>query len=399
MEKRAVKVLMIAQGGQSFGGVENFFYQYYRKMDREIIHCDFAFCRGNSMIKRMEDPIFKESKFVVLGCFEHCNSIENYASLYQDVYKFLKKNKYDIVHINTGNIFIQIPCLAAAHRAKVPVRIAHSHSTARLVGGGFITRNLKKLYRKIMRSYVVNMSTLCFACGNEAGERLFGKKVITSDKYCTITNAFDVNSYQYDEKKRLEVRKAMGVDSDTKVIGTIGRLSDVKNPFYAICIFAEISELSQNTVFWMIGEGILKEQLVQFAIQKGIGGKISFLGLRKDIPNLLLAMDAYLMPSIYEGLGIAAIEAQAAGLACLLSDQIPYETKITERVKFLSINENPKKWAIEILNLSNFERTNTLSQIKAAGYDIDEAAEYLQNRYINIVKEVCSNGKNVFNCP
>lgn len=382
MSNDCQKVLMIANGGKIFGGVENFFLQYYSHIDHKKIHCDFAFCRGNSMGGREADPAFSNSDFIVFDSFKHNMALANYFSLFYDLYTLLKLRNYDIVHVNTGIVYIQITCLLAAKKAGIKTFISHSHSTLReLPTGGFLAKRIKMLFRTIFSKIIVKKSTMLFACGKEAGIQLFGFNAIKRDNFYIIKNSFDTKTFLFDLETRVKMREKLKIGKDTMVIGTVGRLTKVKNPFFSLEVFKEVLDRNSNAKLLMIGDGDLYKQVKERTDELGINNNTMLLGARSDVSDLMQAMDIYIMPSIYEGLGIAALEAQTSGLKCYLSNTIPEETIISDDVCTLSVDVSPAVWAERILREYSMDRDRKNGDVLKSGYDINESAVLLQELY------------------
>lgn len=381
---KKIKVLQIAIGDGSFSGVTNFFYSYYKYMKSKSVIFDFLYCRKNSLGLFQKDELISKSNIYELNILKENSSFNDYIHLYRTLRQILKKQKYDAVHINTGNIYVQACCIVAARN--VNVCIAHSHSSH-----SYIHKNskLKEIIKKIMilpcRILIIIKATHLFACSATAGEYLFGKLGTKTSKFHIIHNAINTEFYKYNILFREQVRKRENIFSDTLVFGHVGRLAEVKNHMFLIDVFNEIHKMYPNSVLWIIGDGKLKEQIKKKITALRLEECVKLFGERNDINYLLQAMDGFIFPSLFEGLSLVVVEAQTSGLPVYVSDSISKEHKITNTVKFLSLDKGNVYWADYILNdIWNIRRKDNSSVVSAAGYDINQEAGKLENFYISV---------------
>ena len=263
----------------------------------------------------------------------------------------------------------------------VPVRISHAHNRPL----GF---DIKTLVRYYFRWRLKKVNTHMFACGYEAGDWLYGKK--NRDKVILINNAIDAKEFSYDETKSLEMKKSLGVEGKT-VIGHVGRFFTQKNHPFLIDIFKSIHGKDPNTTLLLVGGGELDDALMNQMKEKvknlGLEDSVNFLGVREDVADILQAFDLFLLPSLYEGLPVTMIEAQAAGLPCVISDKVPVQCDITGNTKVVSLEDSTDKWADIVLGcVSIYKRTDTFEKIKEAGFDIKENAKWLEDFYKEVSK-------------
>lgn len=296
--------------------------------------------------------------------------------------KLCYKNKYIIVHshMNTMSVF----SLFAAWLGKTPVRIAHSHSTS-AKGKGETGRNILK---HMLRPFSKIFATHYFACSDHAARWLFGDDTVDKGKVVIINNAIPVEKFVFNAEKREEMRKKLGLKGKF-VIANVGRFSPPKNHLFLIDVFNAVNKICSNAHLLIIGgigsagKGIeehIKEKLRDY----GIYDKVSFIGTIEDIGSIYQAMDVFILPSLYEGLGISSIEAQCSGVPCILSDRVPREAQINENVVFLPLEEPPNKWA-KVVIASSGERGDYSVAIGRAGYSITEVARKLECLYIKYV--------------
>ena len=385
MDKQ-VKVLQIINGTSgTIGGIETFLTERYRRMDREKIRFDFAFTRKNTMELVMDDPVFKDTHFFATHAFEATTVAGRYCSFFRQIQALIKNNQYDVVHINSGSPVIETLSLMAASSCHVPLKIAHSHISAPVVDGEVqITTGIRAMLVALMKRYICKKADYLFACSRAAGETLFGKRAITEKKFYHVKNGVHLESLKYDIETRERCRAEEGV-SDALVFGTVGRLSDQKNPTFIIKIFAEIRKKEKNAVLWLVGDGEKRDEVKSQIRELGLTDCVKMWGERKDVPRLMQAMDALLFPSLYEGLSIVAIEAQAAGLPVFASDTISEEHKISDSLYFLPLSAGPEHWVSRVLDEVEHlpVRKDMSEEIQTAGYDVRDSAAMLESIYLN----------------
>jgi glycosyltransferase EpsF len=357
------------------GGVESVVMNYYRNIDREKIQFDFIVDADSMLIPEQEICELGGRVFKVPP-YQHPLAYSN------KLQALFSQQNWPIVHshINSLSIF---PLRAAKHSG-VPVRIAHSHSTA---GPGEPAKNaMKNVLRKFSKVYPTHK----FACSEHAGKWLFGK----SSDFIVIPNAIELDKFNFSETVRAEVRQELGVHDGQLVVGHVGRFMPQKNHRFLIDVFCEVLKRRSDAVLVLVGEGDLKELVQQQIDSVGILNHVMFLGYRSDTYRLYQAFDVFALPSLYEGLGMVAIEAQAAGLPCVVSNKVPDETDISNLIKHLSLRD-PEEWANEIVFLSELKRepycetSVSTKDNKYASYQINKAAKNLENLYLDIIK----------NCP
>ena len=217
-----------------------------------------------------------------------------------------------------------------------------------------------------------------------AGEFVFGNK----EEFCIYNNAIDAKRFGYDINKRVQARKELKISDDVFVIGHIGRFNTQKNHTFLIDIMSEINKKDPKAVLLLIGEGDLEEHIKNKVDELGLENNVMFLGVRSDVDRLYQAMDVFVMPSLFEGLPVSGVEAQAAGLKCIFSDTITEQTMLTSNVEFISLDRGTAIWADEILKwYKGYDRRDQINIIERAGYDIKKQAKQLQNFYIESIKD------------
>lgn len=350
------------------GGVEAVVMNYYRHIDKSKIQFDFI-CDNDSTNIPYDEIESMGGKVILIPPYQ---KIFKY---HKELKKVLKDGNYKIVHshINALSVF----SLFAAKRAKVPVRIAHSHSTTN-------KKEWKKnLVKQVLRPFSKLYATNYMACSELAGRWLFGNKTFNKGKVYILNNAIELDKFMYDRNIRIEKRKELGINNNTLVIGHVGRFVEQKNHRFLIDIFSEIKKKNNDSVLLLIGQGPLMDEMKDKVKTLGLDSAVKFLGQRSDVNELYNVMDLFLFPSLYEGLGMVLIEAQTNGLFCLASTEVPKIAKVIDNVKFISLKENASTWCS---NIETIGRSIDLKTIKNSGYDIVTEAKKLEQKYINYIK-------------
>lgn len=363
-----IKVLMIVHE-MNRGGIENFIMNLYRNIDRNKINFDFVEhtnkkCAFDDEIELLGGKIYRCPDYRVINHFE-------YSKWWNSFFK--EHNEYKVIHSHldsSANIHLRIA------KKYGLITIAHSHSSSE--GFGF---------RAIVKSFLkIGFNNCCdykFACSKEAGEWLFGKKVC----YKILNNGIESEKYIFNENQRNLLRNHLNIKNDEFVLGHIGRLDKNKNVTFILDILKELNDLGIKSKFVSAGQGSEYNCLVSKSKALNIENDVFFLGLRDDINDVVQLFDVFVFPSVYEGLGIATIEAQASGLKCLLSDTIPKEVDITENVEFMSLGNSPREWAEKIKTMLPYKRENTKQKIIESGYDIKTTVDYLTKFYLQLSEQ------------
>lgn len=336
--KKKEEPIRIAQivGKWLGGGVEAVVMNYYRHLDHSKVQFDFICDDDSTNIPY--DEIEKLGGKVIL------------IPPYQKVFKYqkelcrvLREGKYKIVHshINTLSVFP----LYAAKKVGVPVRIAHSHSTTNK------KERKKNLLKQVLRPFSKKYATNYMCCSELAGRWLFGDKAYDEGKVYLLNNAIDLDKFKYDKKIRDKKRKELGIKEDTIVIGHIGRFVAQKNHTFLIDIFNQFHKKEKNSILLLAGQGPLQEEIKNKVRELGLDDSVGFLGQRNDANELYQAFDVFLLPSLYEGLPVVGVEAQASGLLCFFSDDMTKETKVLDSTAFMSLSNTAEEWTGEILTI------------------------------------------------
>ena len=325
-KEKQEKPIIVAQvmGKWVGGGVESVIMNYYRHLDHSKVQFDFI-CDEDSTripydeIKKLGGRVFLIPKY------------QNLPKYLKALGKLLKENQYRIVHsnINTLSVFP----LYAAKKAGVPVRISHSHSTSN-------PKDWKRnLIKNILRPFSKRYATDFFTCSEVAGRYLFGNKAFNQGEVKIIHNAIDVDKFKFDEVARKKLRQEFGIKDSTVVIGHVGRFVQQKNHTFLVDVFKEYHEKNPDSKLLLVGSGPLEDEIKKRVEKLGLKDSVLFLGQRDDINKLYSVMDVFCLPSLYEGLPVVGVEAQAAGLPTIFSNGVSSEAIISKNAKIVAVQE------------------------------------------------------------
>lgn len=354
------------------GGVEAVIMNYYRAMNRGKIQFDFI-CDEDSTNIPYEEIKSLGGKVILIPPYQ---KLFKYQRVLKEI---LREGNYKIVHshINALSVFP----LRIAKKVGVPIRIAHSHSTTN-------KKEWKKnFFKSILKPFSKVYATNYFCCTEHAGRWLFGNKKFENGEIYILNNAINLEKFIYNEKIRENKRTELKIDKDTIVFGHIGRFVEQKNHKFLINIFNEVHKKNINTKLILVGQGPLKKEIEQQIKQLNIEDYVLMLGQRADVNEIYQAFDIFLFPSLYEGLGMVAIEAQAAGNLCIVSTEIPKVAKVTKKMEFLDLSAPNQRWVDCILSaIENIGEKSDVSidEFVNAGYDIKQESIKLEKQYLKL---------------
>ena len=312
-------------------------------------------------------------------------SLKHPFKQFRQVKECILENDYDAVYLNISTA-INFVAAYAAKKSGVQKRIIHSHSSGNAIDSAFIRITMDILH-KICKRFLCNQATDYFACSKAAGYWLFPKKTVESAAFRVIPNAIDVDHFFHDPKIREEVRTRMGLQGKF-VLGHAGSFDYPKNHCFLLEVFKEVQKKEPESVLMLAGDGPFAARIRNLAEKMGISNNILFLGQRQDVNDLMQAMDAFIFPSHFEGLGIAVIEAQACGLQCFLSNTVPQEADLTGNCVYLQIGSKAcaAAWAKAILEKrQDFVRVSQQKRIQEQGYDLTHFNA--SDLFVNRIKE------------
>lgn len=374
------KPIRVAQimGKMMSGGVESVIMNYYKNIDRDNIQFDFIIDEDSIIV-----PI-KEIEQLG-GRVLKVPPYQNLPKYMIEMTKILKENKYSIVHSNINALSV-FPMMAAKI-AGVKVRIAHNHSTASK------TEVKKTMIKTVLRPFSKVFPNEYLACSEQAGKWLFGKKFYNNGNVTLIKNAIDISKFIYNEETRNRIRKEMGLENKF-VIGHVGRFVFQKNHEFLIDVFSKINKKDKEAVLLLIGEGELENEIKKKVNNLGLNEYVKFLGVRDNVNEIMQAMDVFVFPSRYEGLGMVAIESQAAGIKTIVSEEIPMEVQITKLLEYCNLEQSSEEWANKILQSKQaYKRCNMKKELEESGYEITVAAKKLENYYIQMYSKYANDKK------
>lgn len=346
------------------GGMETMTMNFYRHIDRERVQFDFLLHRSK------EGDYEEEARSLGANVYRVPRQNPLNPGYWRALDSFFSEHPYKVVHAQL-DCMSALP-LAVAKRHGVPVRIAHSHNSRQ-------DRDVKYPMKMVCKRFIRREATDLFACGVDAGRWMFG-----TDDFTVVRNAIDIDAYAFDAERRGRVRARLGIGEGALVIGHVGRFVPAKNHSFALDVFAEVRKLRPDAVLVLAGDGELRAETERKAEELGISSCVLFLGVRPDVPDLMQAMDAFLMPSVYEGLPLVLVEAQAAGLPCLISDSIPTDCDLEgSSMTRLPLSAPIEHWAEALTGtIGKTERPDGANIVRLAGFDARETASWLETFYL-----------------
>lgn len=351
-----MKKILVVGMTPILGGVETYIYNLINSMDRSEYDIDF-------LVPGSEKSVFESELNVLLGGsrshFYYCPNIKtNFIKANLWLRKFYKEKKYDLIYLNTCSAAKIGYCSYAVNVLGAKL-ITHSHN-----GNGF-----SSILNSLFQKRIYNSSDIRLSCSDLAAKWLYGNN---AKDIKIIPNGVDTDRFKYSEVSRQKIRSELRIDAGKTVIGHVGRFSDQKNHKF----FVELSKLlDERFHFLLIGDGELKSVIVKDIDTIGKNNMFTVLPSQRDVEDYYSAMDVFMMPSIYEGLPIVAVEAQANGLNCILSGEISRQTNLTDHCEFLDIN-NMDSW-VNSIESKSFDRYDGKALVKAAGFDNSDTVKLI----------------------
>lgn len=354
-----MKRILHIVGRMNRGGAETFIMNMYRNIDKDKFQFDF-------IVHVNEESDYDEEIKKLGGNIYHVTpKNKNLIKNLLEIKGIVKNNRYLIIHRHTNSAIVSID-LIMSKLGGAKKLITHSHSTNTEI------RSIHYLSRKLVNKYTTDR----IACSIAAGEWLFGNK-----DFKVINNGINTKDFVFNNNIRNEMRKELGLTNEF-VVGHVGRFDKVKNHQFLLKIFNEICKKIDNAVLIMVGQGELENEIKLQVKNMNLEDKVKFTGLRKDINNLMQVMDAFILPSLHEGLPVVLVEAQAAGLKCFASSTVSNESKITEEIQYLSLDRSEEYWADKIINNAyTYKRKNRLQEIIDYNYDIKNIIKDIEELY------------------
>lgn len=353
--------------GSGLGGIGTFLLNVYRYIDHSKLQFDFVTVR---------DRVLTEQQYTELGGRIFKIPYGNMLDYYRELVKLISENGYKIVHIHKNSAANIIPFLAC-RKAGVKVIVAHSHNTKPTAG------RFSKIFHFINRPILNRLADKRFACSDLAALWLFGKGYVDKKNVAYVRNGIVTERFAYNGETRRKVRRELELQDGTFLIGNVGRMTTQKNQVFLVDILCELKKRYGDTKLLICGDGELRGKIWKRGESLGVADSLILPGRCSNIEEILQAMDAYVMPSIHEGLTVAAVEAQCAGLPVVLSDTMSKQTVIAGNCRMVSLKKTAAEWAEEILELRGMRYENAEKEVREAGFHVRETASFLQDYYLN----------------
>lgn len=374
-----MRILFIGASNIGRGGRSTIVYNLSKYLGNKCV-CDF-FCDGGiKPTAAIICEIQNKNGCVFTDKAKETNYIKRQIIWFVRLRNVFKRHSYDIVHINVDHSVEAVRAILGCKIFGAEKIIIHAHTTKFMIGTGIVKRSLARMLRPLL----LLLSDAQLACSHQAAEFMYGKKVANNGKIIIINNGIDIEKYKYNCEVRDKLRKEYSLNNKF-VIGHVGNFYYPKNHERLINIFKKIHEKNFSTVLLLVGDGELRETIYQKVVRENLEKYVMFLGIRDDVFQLLQVFDVFILPSYFEGVPIAGIEAQAADLPCFFSDTITQEAKLTEKVEYISLNETDDVWADKILNMISRKRTDNSQKIITEGFDIRKSADKLYEIYCKVL--------------
>lgn len=366
---RRIRILHVV-GRMDRGGTETLLMNLLRTIDRTRFQFDFVeqtqdICDYDQEIYDYGGQIYRVPHITL-------TSIRKYQKWWKVFFK--EHPEYHIIH---GHSRGTAPIYLKEAQRQGRITILHCHNNS-------YGKGIKGKIRYVWQLPLRKLSDYNFACSYDAGVSQFGN----NGKFEVIKNGIPTRLYSWNPVIRKTKRQEFGLDDEELVIGNVARFEEQKNHKFLLRIFYEILRINPQSKLMLVGQGSLEKKIRKQATELGIEDQIIFTGVRSDVNELLQAMDIFVLPSYFEGLGIVNIEAQTAGVPCFVSDKvIPQEVNLTDLMHYIPLSASPEEWARKILEGKiDFEKRKNMSgKIIEAGYDIESTCDMLCEFYKGLV--------------
>ncbi len=360
------KVLAGFIGNGKAGGVDRYLLNFWEEVSSDDIRIDFLTNEIDNELQR--ELKSRKSRIFAVADLKHP------VRQYRQIRKILRQGNYDVVYFNISTAIECIAVIAAKHE-NVKKRILHSHSSGNNCET-LLKRSVYNFIHSFCRLLLYRYATQYCGCSKKAGEWLFPKKIVESDRFEVIYNAVERKRFEYQAEVREEVRAELCL-KDSLTVGNIANFCYQKNHVFLLKIFAEVLKQRPDAILVLVGNGVQYDKIRQKVKEMHMESSVRFLGGRGDVHRIYQAMDVFVLPSRFEGLPIVGVEAQFSGLPCIMSGEITREAAITKRCHFLGLEEDVSTWADMIIRSAG-ERTEAKFLQKAENYDLDRQKEQLK---------------------
>lgn len=360
------------------GGIQTFVIENMKHINREKVQIDYLLL-DDGVKYELEETLKKLGSNVYKLKGAWLKKPTDYYNYVKKINEFFSEHHdYNVVHLHSSSKNFYV--LKVAKKYNIPVRIAHSHNI------GFQSKSkLQIILGNICKPLLKKYATHYFACSEMAGRWLFGKNEVNNGNVEIIHNAIDLEKFKFNKDKSEELRKKLNIENKI-VMGHVGRFTTQKNHTFLIDVFYEFHKKNNNSVLMLVGTGKKEKEIHNKVDTLGLTDSVIFIGYKNNVNEYMWAMDVFVFPSIFEGLGLVLIEAQAAGLKCFTSkDVVPKEAKVSNLLEYISLKNSSKIWA-DIILKTDLEKKNVISEIKNRGYSIEFTAKKLERFYMKGVK-------------
>ncbi|MBR4830300.1 MAG: glycosyltransferase family 1 protein [Bacilli bacterium] len=359
-----MKKVLVVGFTENPGGIENVVMNYYRNFDRKEVQLDFLYSTDSIAFEKEINDMGGKTYHI---CSKHSNMFKHKKELKE----FFKEhaNEYSSIWVNFCNI-TNLDYFKLAKKYGINKRIIHAHNSQNMGS------KLKGILHKINKLFIASYATDYWSCSDDASDWFYTKKI--RDKVLVVKNSIDLDRFKYDSNTDKKYRKELNTENKF-VIGNVGRLHFQKNQMFLLDVFNEIKKVEPNAELLLVGEGEDREKITNKINELGLNDSVQMLGARDDVPALMSSMDVFLFPSVFEGLGLVLVEAEAIGLPIVAaSDDIPHEVKMSSNFTFVSLNDSLDKWRDEVLKFKNTKKEDNTKSLQENGYDIKLEVKKIQ---------------------
>lgn len=356
-----IRVLQVIHS-MNLGGAENFIMNMYRSLNREEVQFDFLVNAAgvfDEEIRQMGGKIWMIPYVNKVGPFRYRKELRNF---------FLQHPEYQVVHSHLDMVSGEV--IECAKKAGVQRCITHSHNTD--TTGNFVVQSLKKYYQRKIPCY----ADVCMACSEQAGIWLY-----KNENAIVMNNAIDLGKFLYHAEIRKKVRDQYHIPQQAFVMGHVGRFNKVKNQCFLVDLFEKYLQRDKDAILILCGGGPEKRNIEKKILEKKLMNHVIFFDASPDVYKMYSAMDIFVFPSIYEGMSLAMLEAQANGIPIVASSSIDSKSAVAGHVTFVNLNDGLEQWLVAIEKAKKLGRYDGQEQLRAAGYDIHEMVKKLLTYY------------------
>lgn len=372
------KVLSLLSSGLGYGGIASYIGALYSNASEYDVDLT-VYVSGSVVDHELKRRLENQGVRVIAGedsglASGFCSSLLRHFNLKRKLSDVISMDQFDVVHVNSGWPWFQMTSLSLAKKRSIPVRIAHSHALAS-------SKEARRPFHIHCLRRIKQAATIKAACSNAAGEYMFGKDE-WKESGIVLKNGIDVARFSFSDNKRKKARSLGKADDDMLVVGYTGRLTYSKNLRMIVEVFSSIKTRIPNALLWIIGDGEDRGIVESLIAERGLQDHVELWGNRNDVELFLSGMDVFLFPSLWEGLGISVVEAEASGLPCVVSDAVPNDIDFSGCVvRHLSLEEDPEQWAKAVMDVAGRRDTNGAEHVLRAGFDVGASSKDVWRLY------------------